>query len=273
MSKALKHYIVYSGSSGWSHSENLSVQEWVNKIDHNMNSLCQLERGAHIRYSVNLVVCAKVGGSGAIPPMLSNSTSPQVLIDTVKGVTINIVTSPVYDRANVDARFKSQIWVMHRKLRVVAVIWQFRIQVLLTERVAGRLRGGPCSCQKVISVHSVHSAWVPRTAVPNHDLAGQEQSVMNELYGCDSEWRAENRWKPLNRAPEWRLLLFSNSRKLPCCATRSVCAARCASRGNFFFFFFFTILVLVLVRSNLTLLLLGALSLSQVNSLSPGRFQ
>ena len=72
MSKALKHYIVYSGSSGWSHSENLSVQEWVNKIDHNMNSLCQLERGAYIRYSVNLVVCARVGGSGAIPPMLSN---------------------------------------------------------------------------------------------------------------------------------------------------------------------------------------------------------
>ena len=34
MSKALKHYIVYSGSSGWWHSENLSVQEWVNKIDH-----------------------------------------------------------------------------------------------------------------------------------------------------------------------------------------------------------------------------------------------
>ena len=128
MSKALMHYIVYSGSSGWSHSENLSMQEWVNKIDHNMNSLCQLERGAHIRYSVNLVVCAKVGGSGAIPAMLSNSTSPKVLIDTVKGVTINIVTSPVYDRANVNARFKSQIWVMHRKLRVVAVIWQFRIQ-------------------------------------------------------------------------------------------------------------------------------------------------
>ena len=79
MSKALKHYIVYSGSSGWWHSENLSVQEWVNKIDHNMNSLCQLGRGAHIRYSANLVVCAKVGGSGAIPPMLSNSTSPQVI--------------------------------------------------------------------------------------------------------------------------------------------------------------------------------------------------
>ena len=35
-----------------------------------MNSLCQLGRGAHIRYSANLVVCAKVGGSGAIPPML-----------------------------------------------------------------------------------------------------------------------------------------------------------------------------------------------------------
>ena len=66
MSKALKHYIVYSGSSGWWHSENLSVQEWVNKIDHNMNSLCQLGRGAHIRYSANLVVCAKVGGSGAM---------------------------------------------------------------------------------------------------------------------------------------------------------------------------------------------------------------
>ena len=128
MSKALKHCIVYSGSSGWSHSENLSVQEWVNKIDHNMNSLCQLERGAHIRCSVNLVVCAEVGGSGAIPPMLSNSTSPKVLIDTVKGVTINNVTSPVYDRANVNTRFKSQIWVMHCKLRVVAVIWQFRIQ-------------------------------------------------------------------------------------------------------------------------------------------------
>ena len=40
MSKALKHYIVYSGSSGWWPSENLSVQEWVNKIDQNMNSLC-----------------------------------------------------------------------------------------------------------------------------------------------------------------------------------------------------------------------------------------
>ena len=89
MSKALKHYIVYSGSSGWWHSENLSVQEWVNKIDHNMNSLCQLRRGAYIRYSANLVVCAKVGGSGAIPPMLSNSTSPQILIDTVKGVTVH----------------------------------------------------------------------------------------------------------------------------------------------------------------------------------------
>ena len=49
MSKALilKHYSVYSGSSGWWHSENLSVQEWVHKIDHNMNSLCQLGRGAH----------------------------------------------------------------------------------------------------------------------------------------------------------------------------------------------------------------------------------
>ena len=131
MSKALKHYIVYSGSSGWWHSENLSVQEWVNKIDQNMNSLCQLGRGAHIRYSANLVVCAKVGGSGAIPPVLSNSTtctSPQILIDTVKGVTINIVTSPGYDRANVNARFKGEIWVMHRKLWVVAVIWQFRIQ-------------------------------------------------------------------------------------------------------------------------------------------------
>ena len=52
MSKVLKHYTVlqYSGSSGWWHSENLSVREWVNKIDHNMNSLCQLGRGAHIRY-------------------------------------------------------------------------------------------------------------------------------------------------------------------------------------------------------------------------------
>ena len=120
MSKALKHYIIYSGSSGWWHSENLSVQEWVNKIDHNVNSLCQLGRGAHIQYSANLVVCARVGGSGAIPPMLSNSMSPQILIDTVKGVTINIVTSPVYDRANVNARFKSEIWVMHCKLRVVA---------------------------------------------------------------------------------------------------------------------------------------------------------
>ena len=47
--------------------------------------------------------------------------------------------------------------------------------MLLTEGVAGRLRGGPCSCQKVIPVHSVHSAWVPRTAVPNRDLAGQEK--------------------------------------------------------------------------------------------------
>ena len=128
MSKALKHYIVYSGSSGWWHSENLPVQEWVNKIDHNVNSLCQLGKGAHKRYSANLVVCAKVGGSGAIPPMLSNSTSPQILIDTVKGVTMNNVTSPVDDRANVNARFRSEIWVMHRKLRVVAVIWQFRIQ-------------------------------------------------------------------------------------------------------------------------------------------------
>ena len=54
---------------------------------------------------------------------------------------------------------------------------------------------------------------------------------MNELYGCDNEWRVENRRKPVNRAPEWRLLLFSNRRKLPCCATRSVCAGRCASRG------------------------------------------
>ena len=70
MSKALKHYIVYSGSSGWWHSENLSVQEWVNKIDQNMN----------------------------------------------------IVTSPGYDRAHVNTRFKGEIWVMHRKLRVVAVI-------------------------------------------------------------------------------------------------------------------------------------------------------
>ena len=34
--------------------KNLSVQEWVNKIDHNMNSLCQPGRGAHIRYSANL---------------------------------------------------------------------------------------------------------------------------------------------------------------------------------------------------------------------------
>ena len=101
MSKALKHYIVYIGSSGWWHSENLSVQEWVNKIDHNMNSLCQLGRAAHIPYSANLVVCAKVGESGEIPPMLINSTSPQILIGTVKGVTINIVTFPVYDRVNV----------------------------------------------------------------------------------------------------------------------------------------------------------------------------
>ena len=45
MSKALKHYIVYSGSSGWWHSENLSVQEWVNKIDQNMNSLCPTGNG------------------------------------------------------------------------------------------------------------------------------------------------------------------------------------------------------------------------------------
>ena len=62
---------------------------------------------------------------------------------------------------------------------------------------------------------------------------------MNELYGCDNEWRVENRRKPVNRAPEWRLLLFSNRRKLPCCATRSVCAGRCASFFFFFFFFLF----------------------------------
>ena len=122
MSKALSTILYIVAAQGGGTSENLSVQEWVNKIEHNMNSLCQLGRGAHIRYSANLVVCAKVGGSGAIPPMLSNSTSPQILIDTVKGVTINIVTSPVYDRANVNARFKSEIWVMHRKMRVVAVI-------------------------------------------------------------------------------------------------------------------------------------------------------
>ena len=64
MSKALKHYIVYSGSSGWWHSENLSVQEWVNKIDHNMNSLCQLGRAHSSIYS---------GGSSAIS-MGSSST-------------------------------------------------------------------------------------------------------------------------------------------------------------------------------------------------------
>ena len=140
-----------------------------------MNSLCQLERGAHIRYSVTLVVCAKVGGSGAIPPKLSNSTSPKVLIDTVKGVTINIVTSPVYDRANVNARFKSQIWVMHRKLRVVAVIWQFRIQGA-PDRESGWT--APWWAVQLSKSHPGPRRPFgvgPRTAVPNHDLAGQEK--------------------------------------------------------------------------------------------------
>ena len=91
-------------------------------------TVCVNWEWAHIYDIQRIWSCAKVGGSGAIPPVLSNYTSPQILIDTVKVVTINIVTSPGYDRANVKARFKGEIWVMHRKLRVVAVIWQFRIQ-------------------------------------------------------------------------------------------------------------------------------------------------
>ena len=62
MSNALKHYIVYSGSSGWWHSENLSVQEWVDKIDHDINSLCQLERDAHMIFSESGHVCKSQGG-------------------------------------------------------------------------------------------------------------------------------------------------------------------------------------------------------------------
>ena len=61
MSKALKHYNVYSGSSGWWHSENLSVQECVNEIDLDMNSLCQLERGAYTIFSEYGRVCKGQG--------------------------------------------------------------------------------------------------------------------------------------------------------------------------------------------------------------------
>ena len=96
---------------------------------------------------------------------------------------------------------------MHRKLRVVAVIWQFRIQGAPDResgQVAGRLRGGPCSCQKVIPlwfpVHSVHSAWVPRTAVPNHDLMGQEKGsrvlwTNSMVVTMKGGWKiVENQW-------------------------------------------------------------------------------
>ena len=195
-------------------------------------TLCVNWEGAHIRYSVNLVLCANFRVSGAIPPMLSNCTSPQ--IDTVKGVTISIVTSPVYHRANVNARFKNEIWVMCRKVpRVVAAIWQFRIQGAPDqENVAWPLHGGPCNCQKVISVHSVHSAWDPRMAVLNHDLAGQEKGSRvlwtNSMVVTVSGGRKIVE-KSVNRAPEW--CLFSNRRKLACCATRSGCAGRCASHG------------------------------------------
>ena len=37
-----------------------------------------------------------------------------------------------------------------------------------------RVRGTQCSLAQHYT-HSVHSAWVPRTAVPNHDLTGQEK--------------------------------------------------------------------------------------------------
>ena len=53
-------------------------------------TVCVNWEWAHIYDIQRIWSCAKVGGSGAIPPVLSNYTSPQILIDTVKVVTINI---------------------------------------------------------------------------------------------------------------------------------------------------------------------------------------